>query len=63
MKFMIDGGSSSPLPKARKWLVKYPEASKELLDLIKKLTVDYLVCQVKAGAQVRFIFHLMWNVK
>ena len=54
MKFMIDGGSSAPLPKARKWLVKYPEASRELLDLLKDKVVEYLVAQVKAGAQVYY---------
>lgn len=52
MKFMIDGGSHSPLPKARKWLVTYPDASRELLQLLCEKVVDYLVCQVKAGAQV-----------
>ena len=52
MKFMIDGGSHSPLPKARKWLRMYPEASRELLQMLCELVVDYLVGQVKAGAQV-----------
>ena len=52
MKFMIDGGSSAPLPKARKWLRVYPDASKELLELLTHKIVDYLVGQVKAGAQV-----------
>ena len=58
MKFMIDGGSSAPLPKARKWLIKYPEASRELLDLLKDKVVEYLVAQVKAGAQVHQINYL-----
>lgn len=52
MKFMIDGGSHAPLPKARKWLVTYPDASRELLQLLCEKVVDYLVEQVKAGAQV-----------
>lgn len=56
MKFMIDGGSHSPLPKARKWLVTYPDASKELLQLLCEKVVDYLVCQVKAGAQILQVF-------
>ena len=53
MKFMIDGGSTAPLPKARKWLIKYPEASRDLLELLKEKVVEYLVEQVRAGAQVR----------
>jgi uroporphyrinogen decarboxylase len=52
MKFMIEGGSSSPLPKARRWLVQYPDASRQLLQLLTSKTIDYLVAQVKAGAQV-----------
>lgn len=56
MKFMIDGGSTAPLPKARKWLRKYPEASRELLELLKDKIVDYLVEQVKAGAQILQVF-------
>ncbi|KAL4236371.1 hypothetical protein ACF0H5_004756 [Mactra antiquata] len=56
MKFMIDGGSHSPLPKARKWLKVYPEASKTLLNLLCEKTVDYLVGQVKAGAQILQVF-------
>lgn len=56
MKFMIDGSSSSPLPKARKWLITYPAASRELLQLLCEKVVDYLVCQVKAGAQILQVF-------
>lgn len=54
MKYMIDGSSSAPVPKARRWLVQYPEASNTLLKLLTTKTIDYLVAQVKAGAQVRF---------
>ncbi|WAR23532.1 DCUP-like protein [Mya arenaria] len=56
MKFMIDGGSHSPLPKARKWLVTYPDASRKLLQLLCEKVVDYLVAQVKAGAQILQVF-------
>lgn len=52
MKYMIDGSSSAPVPKARRWLVEYPEASNSLLQLLTTKTIDYLVAQVKAGAQV-----------
>ena len=40
MKFMIDGGSSAPLPKARKWLRVYPEASKKLLELLTAMRLQ-----------------------
>lgn len=52
MKYMIDGSSSAPVPKARRWLVEHPEASNSLLQLLTTKTIDYLVAQVKAGAQV-----------
>ncbi|XP_033738319.1 uroporphyrinogen decarboxylase-like [Pecten maximus] len=56
MKFMIDGGSHSPLPKARKWLVKYPKESHNLLSILTSKVIDYLVAQIKAGAQIVQVF-------
>ena len=56
MSYMIEGGGSKTLSKAKKWLYKYPEASKELLQLITDVNVDYLVEQVKAGAQLLQVF-------
>ncbi|KAJ8306441.1 hypothetical protein KUTeg_016986 [Tegillarca granosa] len=56
MKYMIDGSSSAPLPKARRWLVQYPEASRQLLKLLTTKIINYLVAQVKAGAQILQVF-------
>lgn len=53
MSYMIQGGGSSTMVKAREWLYKYPEGSHKLLQLITNVIVDYLVMQVKAGAQVQ----------
>lgn len=53
MSYMIQGGGSSTMTKARKWLYKYPEDSHTLLQLITNVIVDYLVMQVEAGAQVQ----------
>ena len=55
MCYMIEGGGSSTMSKARSWLYKYPEDSHKLLDIITNVIIDYLVMQVKAGAQVRII--------
>lgn len=52
MAYMIEGGGSKTLTKAKTWLFKYPEESKALLQRITDVCVDYLVGQVKAGAQV-----------
>lgn len=52
MGYMIQGGGSSTMAKARSWLYKYSEDSHKLLQMITDVIVDYLVMQVKAGAQV-----------
>ena len=46
------GGSSSTFSKGRAWLYKYPTESMQLLDSITNITINYLVGQVKAGAQM-----------
>ncbi|KAK3091835.1 hypothetical protein FSP39_023045 [Pinctada imbricata] len=56
MKFMIDGGSTVPLPKARRWLQEHPDDSRRLLDILTEKVIDYLVCQIKAGAQIVQVF-------
>jgi len=53
--YMIEGGGSKSFTKAKIWLFKYPEESKKLLMRIADVCVDYLVGQVKAGAQVYHI--------
>lgn len=53
MCYMIEGGGSSTMSKARPWLYKYREDSHKLLQMITNVIIEYLVLQVKAGAQVR----------
>jgi len=61
--YMIEGGGSKTLQKAKTWLFKYPKESKALLMRIAEVCVDFLVGQVRAGAQVsesyRVIFHII----
>jgi len=52
MSYMIEGGGSRTLTKSKAWLYKYPEQSAKLLDQLSEVVIDYLVEQVKAGAQV-----------
>lgn len=52
MAYMVEGGGSKTFEKAKRWLYKYPEQSKELLQRIADLCAEFLVGQVKAGAQV-----------
>lgn len=50
--YMVEGGGSKTLQKAKTWLFKYPEESKALIMRVADVCVDFLVGQVKAGAQV-----------
>lgn len=56
MSYMIEGKGSKTQAKAKKWLYQHPEASQRLLQMITSLNVDYLVGQVKAGAQMLQVF-------
>merc|ERR1711872_908436 len=56
MAYMIEGGGSKTQSKAKKWLYQHPEASHELLGLLTVVCVDYLVEQVRAGAQLLQVF-------
>lgn len=53
MAYMIEGGGSKTWSKAKAWLFRYPNESRELLQKITTVCVDYLVEQILAGAQVR----------
>lgn len=50
--YMIEGGGSKTLQKSKTWLFKYPEESKALIMRIADVCIEYLLGQVRAGAQV-----------
>ncbi|KAI7809495.1 uroporphyrinogen decarboxylase [Triplophysa rosa] len=56
MSYMIEGGGSPTHSKAKRWLYRYPEASHKLLSQLTDVIVDYLLGQVKAGAQALQVF-------
>lgn len=56
MGYMIEGGGSKTLSKAKKWLYAHPDASHKLLELLTNIIIDYLVMQVEAGAQILQVF-------
>ncbi|XP_033637145.1 uroporphyrinogen decarboxylase-like isoform X1 [Asterias rubens] len=57
MGYCIEGtGNSMTLSKAKKWLYAHPEHSHKFLQLLTDKTVDYLVGQVLAGAQLLQVF-------
>ncbi|KIJ70464.1 hypothetical protein HYDPIDRAFT_105194 [Hydnomerulius pinastri MD-312] len=56
MAYMIDGGSSRTLQKAKTWLFKHPQESHKLLARITEVCVAFLIGQVEAGAQLLQVF-------
>ncbi|KAI0079687.1 uroporphyrinogen decarboxylase [Panus rudis PR-1116 ss-1] len=54
--YMVEGGGSKTFQKAKSWLFRYPEASKALLGRIADVCIEYMVGQVKAGAQLLQVF-------
>lgn len=56
MGYMIEGGGSKTMSKAKAWLTDYPAASEQLLQMLTDTIVDYFEMQVKAGAQMLQIF-------
>lgn len=54
MAYMIEGKGSKTMSNAKSWLYRHPEASHKLLTIITDATVNYLVGQAKAGAQVSY---------
>lgn len=56
MGYMIEGGGSKTMEKAKHWLTAYESESKHLLTLLSQVVVDYFEMQVKAGAQMLQLF-------
>ena len=52
MSYMIEGGGSRTLSKAKAWLYRHPEESVNFLNGLTEVVVNYLVEQVLRGAQV-----------
>lgn len=56
MCYMIEGGGSKTMSKAKRWLYEKPELSHKLLNLLVDKIADHLVGQILAGAQLVQIF-------
>jgi uroporphyrinogen decarboxylase len=52
LAYMIEGGGSKTFTKAKSWLYKYPQETKDLLQRITDIAIDFLAEQIIAGAQV-----------
>lgn len=56
MGYMIEGGGSKTMEKSKGWLKDHPESSKQLLDMLTDVIVEYLEMQINAGAQLLQVF-------
>lgn len=56
MGYMIEGGGSKTMDKTKNWLSNHTQESRNLLNLLTAVTIDYLEMQVKAGAQMLQVF-------
>lgn len=54
--YMVEGGGSKEFQEARTFARRDPDAFSALIDLVTQATTDYLLAQVKAGAQALQIF-------
>jgi len=54
--YMVEGGGSKLFIETKTWIYRYPQASKDLLQKIAEVCVEYLALQVKAGAQLIQVF-------
>jgi uroporphyrinogen decarboxylase len=50
--YMVEGGGSKLFIETKTWIYRYPQESKDLLQKIAGVCVEYLAMQVQAGAQV-----------
>ncbi|KAJ1671994.1 Uroporphyrinogen decarboxylase in heme biosynthesis, partial [Spiromyces aspiralis] len=56
MAYMVEGGGSKTFAKAKSWLLKYPKTSHTLLRRITQIASEFLIGQVRAGAQMLQVF-------
>ncbi|KAH7105282.1 uroporphyrinogen decarboxylase [Auriculariales sp. MPI-PUGE-AT-0066] len=54
--YMVEGGGSKTLQLAKTWLFTWPDESKRLMERIADVCIDFLVGQIKAGAQLVQVF-------
>ena len=54
--YMVEGGGSKDQAEARLWAYRDPASFQRLIDLLVETSIDYLLGQVKAGADVLQIF-------
>ncbi|KAJ2163130.1 hypothetical protein GGF46_000059 [Coemansia sp. RSA 552] len=56
MAYMIEGGGSKTFAAAKTWLFRHPAKAHELLQRVADVAADFLIGQVRAGAQALQVF-------
>jgi len=54
--YMVEGGPSSEWSGPKRWVYKHPSETEALLDALTTTCIEYLKCQVDAGAQALQVF-------
>ncbi|KAI1341598.1 Uroporphyrinogen decarboxylase [Xylariaceae sp. FL0016] len=54
--YMVEGGGTKLFVESKKWIYRYPDETKAMLQKISEVCVEYLALQVKAGAQMIQVF-------
>ncbi|KAI1107548.1 uroporphyrinogen decarboxylase [Jackrogersella minutella] len=54
--YMVEGGGTKFFIESKKWIYRYPDETKALLQKISEVCVEYLALQVQAGAQLIQVF-------
>lgn len=54
--YMVEGGSSRDHALTKRWALGEPESFARLMDILVEATIDYLLAQVEAGAEVLQLF-------
>lgn len=54
--YMVEGGGKKSYDHARAFMYSHPKECAELLDRLTKVITQYLLCQVRAGAQMLELF-------
>jgi uroporphyrinogen decarboxylase len=54
--YMVEGGGSKLFIETKTWIFRYAQASKDMLQKIAEVCVEYLALQVKSGAQLVQVF-------
>jgi len=57
--YIVGGSSKKNQEVGERWLREHPEASKQLLDSLGDIVIEYLSAQVQAGAQMLQVFEAM----